>query len=69
MLKTLQTTLQQAREAYRVPKTVQDLIPITRIWADGIFLCGKAYTKSWRFTDIPGQGTLLPDLVGTPERP
>ena len=61
MLKTLQTTLQQAREAYRVPKTVQDLIPITRIWADGIFLCGKAYTKSWRFTDINYMVASRPD--------
>ena len=61
MLKTFNTILKQTREAYRVPKTVQDLIPITRIWADGIFLCGKAYTKSWRFTDINYKVASRPD--------
>ena len=52
MLKTFQTILKQTRESYRVPKTVQDLIPISKIYADGIFLCGKRYTKTWRYTDI-----------------
>ena len=61
MLKTFQTILKQTRESYRVPKTVQDLIPITRIWADGIFLCGKSYTKSWRYTDINYKAASRPD--------
>ena len=52
MLKTFNTILKQTREAYRVPKTVQDLIPITRVFPDGIFLCGRIYTKCWMFTDI-----------------
>ena len=42
MLKTLKSILAQEREAYRIPRTVQDLIPVSRIWADGIFLCGKS---------------------------
>jgi len=41
------------RDNYRVPKTVQDLIPIKRIWKDGIFLVGvNAYSKSYRFSDV-----------------
>ena len=52
MLKTLQNLLRQDKERYRVPRRVQDLIPIKRIWSDGIFLVGNKYTKMYRFTDI-----------------
>ena len=52
MLKTLRTVLSQDKEAYRVPRKVQDLIPIKRIWEDGVFLVGNKYTKSFCFTDI-----------------
>ena len=52
MLKTLKNLLRQDKERYRVPRRVQDLIPIKRIWSDGIFLVGNKYTKMYRFTDI-----------------
>ena len=52
MMKTLQRLLKQDRERYRVPRKVQDVIPIKRIWNDGIFLVGGKYTKSYKFTDI-----------------
>ena len=52
MLKTLRTLLSQDKEAYRVPRRVQDLIPIKRIWEDGVFLVGNKYTKSFCFSDI-----------------
>ena len=52
VLKTLRTLLSQDKEAYRVPRKVQDLIPIKRIWKDGIFLVGNKYTKCFCFTDI-----------------
>ena len=36
-----------------VPKSVQDAIPIKRIYTDGIFYLGKnKYSKTFRFTDI-----------------
>ena len=36
-----------------IPKCVQDVIPISRVWEDGIFLCGKnKYSKSFMFSDI-----------------
>ena len=45
-------SIKQNKEHYRVPRRVQDTIPIKRIWSDGIFLVGKKYSKSWKFTDI-----------------
>ena len=52
MIKTLSNVLKQDREKYRVPRRVQDVIPIKRIWADGIFLVGSKFSKMYRFTDI-----------------
>ncbi|MBR4079040.1 MAG: DUF87 domain-containing protein, partial [Christensenellaceae bacterium] len=40
------------KEKYEVPKSVQDMIPIRRIWADGIFQVGNKFSKSIRFSDI-----------------
>ena len=41
------------KEKFITPKGVQDIIPIKRIWKDGIFLVGKnTYSKTFRFTDI-----------------
>ena len=39
-MKAIKQVLQKDKEKYRVPKRVQDLIPIKRIWNDGIFLVG-----------------------------
>ena len=52
MLKSVRNVLRTDRERYKVPRTVQDIIPIRRIWPDGIFLVGNKYSKSWKFTDI-----------------
>ena len=52
MLKTLSNLLKQDQEKYKVPRKVQDIIPIKRIWSDGIFLAGNKYTKSFSFSDI-----------------
>lgn len=41
MIKTLAKAQQQERVKFRVPRSVQDAIPIRRIWSDGIFLCGN----------------------------
>ena len=52
-MKTLRTLFKQNKEVFVVPKGVQDVIPITRIWKDGIFQVGKnKYSKTFRFTDI-----------------
>lgn len=52
MIKTLQTTLRQDRMRYKVPRSVQDTIPIRRIWPDGIFQFGSKFSKTLRFSDI-----------------
>ncbi|MCD8384959.1 MAG: ATP-binding protein [Clostridiales bacterium] len=52
MIKTLQATLKQDRIKIPVPKSVQDIIPIRRIWADGVFQFGSKFSKTIRFSDI-----------------
>lgn len=49
-------TLKRARKEERVPfvrmKRAQDVIPINRIWEDGIFQHGSKFSKTYRFEDI-----------------
>ena len=53
MIKTLSNILKQDREAFVIPKKVQDMIPIQTVWPDGIFMVGRnKYSKMYRFTDI-----------------
>ena len=51
-MKAIKQVLRQDKEPYRVPRRVQDVIPIKRIWSDGIFLVGNRYAKTFKFTDI-----------------
>ena len=52
MIKTLQTTLKQDKESFQIPSSVQDTIPIRRLWPDGVFQFGSKYSKTLRFSDI-----------------
>ena len=52
MIKTLTKAQKLEREKFRIPRSVQDAIPIRRIFADGIFQVGNQYSKTWSFTDI-----------------
>ena len=52
MIKTLQNTLKQDKEQFTVPRSVQDAIPIRRIWPDGVFQFGSKFSKCIRFSDI-----------------
>ena len=52
MMRTLQRLFKQDKEKYNVPKRVQDVVPIKRIWSDGIFLSGGKFSKSFSFSDI-----------------
>lgn len=52
MIKTLKNLLKQDKERYTVPRKVQDVIPVRRIWKDGIFLTGGKFAKTYKFTDI-----------------
>lgn len=52
MIKTLSKARKQERVKFRIPRSVQDCIPIRRTWADGIFQVGHQFSKTWSFTDI-----------------
>ena len=53
MLKSVKSIVKQDKERFAVPHSVRDVIPVQRIWSDGIFQVGKnKYSKTWRFTDI-----------------
>ena len=51
-MKAIKEVTRKDNEPYHIPRSVQNLIPIKRIWADGIFLAGTRYTKTFKFTDI-----------------
>ncbi len=74
MIKTLSKAQKMEREKFCIPRSVQDAIPIRRIFADGIFQVGNRYSKTWSFTDINyaiaqrGQNRYVPRLLGTAER-
>ena len=51
-MKAIKQVMKKDQEPYRVPKRVQDVIPIKRMWNDGIFLAGNRYAKTFKFTDI-----------------
>ena len=52
LIKTLQQALKMDREKFKVPRSVQQAIPIQRIWPDGVFQSGTKFSKSFRFSDI-----------------
>ena len=51
-MKAIKQVMKRDQEPYRVPKRVQDVIPIKCMWSDGIFLVGTRYSKTFKFTDI-----------------
>ena len=52
-MKTIKRLKKLEKEGYHIPKRVQDVIPIQKIWDDGIFLVGKnKYSLTFKFTDI-----------------
>ena len=52
MIKTLTRSIRLEKEKFHIPHSVQDAIPIRRIWPDGVFQTGNAYSRSYRLTDI-----------------
>ena len=52
-MKTLKKIFKQDKEKFKIPKSVQDAIPVKTIWEDGIFLVGKnKFSKCYKFSDI-----------------
>ena len=52
IIKTLLKATKLEKEKFKIPKSVQDAIPIQRIWPDGIFQVGSRFSKTFFFTDI-----------------
>jgi hypothetical protein len=59
VLKTLRTHFRENKERFKIPKGVQEIIPVHSIFEDGIFLVRKSgifgedkYSKTWKFSDI-----------------
>lgn len=52
MLKSLSKFKRQNKEKFKIPRYVQDIIPIDKVYKDGIFSVGKRYSKTYMFIDI-----------------
>ena len=46
MIRSIKTIMRQDREPYRIPRRVQDVIPIQCVWPDGIFKVGIKFSKT-----------------------
>ena len=57
MLKSYQKWKMINKEKFKVPKSVQDTIPIDTVYKDGIFRLGKTFSKSYRFIDVNYKST------------
>lgn len=53
MIKTLKTINKKEKEKFKIPRTVQDLIPIQSVYTDGIFQTGSGkFSKTYKFEDV-----------------
>lgn len=52
MIKTLLAANKAERDKFVIPRSVQQSIPIKRVYRDGIWLVGRKLSRTWRFADI-----------------
>ena len=52
MRKTLTAANRGERVPFKIPRSVQQSIPIQRVWQDGIWQVNGKYSQTWRFADI-----------------
>lgn len=53
MMKTLADIKKQEKRPFKIPRSIQDIIPIQRIWEDGICQVGQtSYSQTWKYTDV-----------------
>ena len=52
MLSTFRKVQRAERESLRIPKSVQQAIPIKKVYEDGVFRVGHNFSKTMKFTDI-----------------
>ena len=61
MMKSLLAANRSEKDSFRIPHSVQQSIPVRRIFTDGIWQVGQKYSKTWRFSDINYAASSLDD--------
>lgn len=52
-MKSIKNIKKQEKDNFNIPKSIQQVIPIQKVWTNGIFLVGKnKYALTYKFTDI-----------------
>ena len=52
LIKTLVAANKSEKEKLRIPRSVQQSVPIRCIYSDGMWHCGTKHSRTWRFSDI-----------------
>lgn len=52
MLKTLALANKSEKDKFSIPRSVQESLPIRRIYSDGIWVVGRKESKTWRISDV-----------------
>ena len=52
MIKSLMAANKSERDSFRIPRSVQESIPIKCIYEGGIWQVGRKHSRTWRFTDV-----------------
>ena len=52
MIKSLVVANRSERDQFVIPRSVQQSIPIRKIYADGIWQVGRKHSKTWKFSDV-----------------
>lgn len=52
MIKSLVTANRSEQDTFSIPRSVQQSIPIKKIYTDGIWQVGRKHSKTWRFSDV-----------------
>lgn len=52
LIKTLIAANKSERDDFHIPRSVQQTIPIRRIYTDGIWQVGRKHSRTWRFIDV-----------------
>ena len=52
MIKALSAANKSERDKFKIPRSVQQSIPVKCVYADGIWLVGRKHSRTWRFSDV-----------------
>ncbi len=52
LIKTLSAANRSEQDKFTIPRSVQQSIPVKRIYGDGIWQVGRKHSRTWRFTDV-----------------